>query len=122
MKLQQALVSFLINKADDNDVINVYNEYAEADDYVYNSIEDIADALATDDPVTLTRMVYFGDVESWCDRYFSLNGYGNIYSFNRLTDRLCPIDFKLLAEQIIENQQFADVNFDAGPYLSTGDE
>ena len=27
-------------------------------------------------------------------------------------------DFDVLATQIIENEQFADVNFDADPYLS----
>ena len=117
-QLHQALVSHLINEADDTAVIGLHSEHAPADDYVYTSIEDIADVIATDDPASLARMVFFGDVESWYDRYFSLDGYGNIYSFGSLTDARCPIDFKLLAEQIIENEQFGDVNFDADPYLS----
>ena len=117
MKLHQALAAFLKNDADDNDVINVHNEHA-PDSYIYNSIEDIADVIATDDPTSLARMVFFGDVESWHDRYFSLDGYGNIYSFRSLTDARCPVDFKLLAEQIIEAGQYDGVNFDADPYLA----
>ncbi len=122
MKLHQALVSFLQNDADDTNVYNVYNEYASADDYIYTSIEDIAELFATDDPTSLARKVFFGNVESWHGCFFTLNGYGNIDGFSSLTDRLCPIDFKLLAEQIIANQQFDAVGFDADPYLSTDDE
>ena len=120
MKLHQALVSHLQNKADDTAVIGLHNEYASADDYVYTSIEDIADVFAADDPTKtkIARMVFFGDVESWYDRYFSLDGYGNIYSFGSLTDARCPVDFDWLAEQIIENEQFGDVGFDADYYLS----
>ena len=112
------LVSYLINEADDNDIVALHNEYAPADDYVYTSIEDIADVFATDDPTKIARMVFSGNVGSWNDRFFCLNGYGNIDSFSHLTDALSPIDFKLLAEQIIENEQFGDVDFDADPYLS----
>ena len=120
MKLHQALAAFLKNEADDTAVIGLHNEHAPADDYVYTSIEDIADVFAADDPTKtkIARMVYFGNVQSWYDRFFRLDGYGNIYSFNNVTDIFCPIDFKLLAEQIIENEQFGDVGFDADPYLS----
>ena len=119
-QLHEALVSHLINEADDNDVYDLYNEYASADDFIYRSIEDIAEVFASDDPtsVAIARMVFFGDVTSWYDRYFCLDGYANIYSFSSLTDDRSPVDFKLLAEQIIENEQFDDINFDADPYLS----
>ena len=121
MKLHEALAAFLKNEADDTAVANVHNEHA-PDDFIYRSIEDIADVFATDDPTKIARMVFFGDVQSWNDRFFCLNGYGNICSFGSLTDARCPVDFDLLAAQIIENEQFADVNFDADPYLSTDDE
>ena len=117
-KLHQALSAFLKNEADDTDVVELYNEYASADDYVYTSIEEIADVLATDDLTAIARMVFFGDVESWYDRYFCLDGYANIYSFGSLTDGRSPIDFDWLAAQIIENERFDDVNFDADYYLS----
>ena len=122
-QLHQALVSYLINEADDTAVIGLHNEYAPADDYVYTSIEDIADVFAADDPTKtkIARMVYFGNVQSWNDRFFCLNGYGNIDSFSSLTNTLCPIDpidFDLLAKQIIEHEQYDDVGFDADPYLS----
>lgn len=120
-QLHQALVSHLRDKADDTAVIELHNEHASIDDYVYTSIEDIADVFATDDDTTKTkiaRMVFFGNVQSWNNRFFSLNGCGNINGFNNVTDALCPIDFKLLAEQIIEHEQYDDVGFDAGYYLS----
>ena len=116
------LVSYLRDAADDNDIVALHNEYASADDYVYTSIEDIADVIATDDPTSLAYMVFFGDVESWYDRYFSLDGYGNINSFSSLTDAFSPVDFDLLAKQIIEHEQYDDVNFDVDPYLSDDDE
>lgn len=118
-KLHAALVSFLITKADDTAVIEMHNAYAASDDdFIYTSIEDIADTFATDDRTSLARMVHFGDVESWYARYFALDGYGNIYSFGSLIEARCPINFKLLAAQIIENGQYADVGFNADPYLS----
>ena len=121
-KLHQALVSHLQNKADDTAVIGLHNEYAPADDFIYSSIEDIADVFAADDPTSLARMVFYGNVQSWNDRFFCLNGYGNIDSFSSLTNTLCPIDFKLLAAKIIEEGQFDDVDFDADPYLSDDDD
>ena len=117
MKLHQALAAFLKNKAEDTDIVALHNEHA-PDSYIYNSIEDIADVIATDDPTAIARMVHFGDVESWYARFFCLDGYGNIYSFGSLTDARCPVDFDWLAAKIIEEGQFDDVNFDAGPYLS----
>ena len=118
MKLHQALAAFLKNKADDKDVANVHNEHAPADDFIYNSIEDIAEVFAPNDPTKIARMVHFGNVQSWNDRFFCLNGYGNIDSFSSLTNTLCPIDFDWLAAKIIEEGQFGDVNFDADLYLS----
>ena len=112
-KLHQALVSHLQNKADDTAVVALHNEYASAEDFIYNSIEDIADEFATDDPTSIARMVFFGNVQSWYDRFFYLDGYGNIDGFSSLTDARSPVDFDLLAKQIIENEQFADVGFDA---------
>ena len=119
-QLHQALVSHLRDEAEDTDIVALHNEHAPTDDYVYTSIEDIADVFAADDPTKtkIARMVFFGDVESWYDRYFSLDGYGNIYSFNNVTDARCPVDFDWLAAKIIEEGQFDDVNFDADPYLS----
>ena len=118
-KLQQALVSHLINNVADADVIALHNEHASADDYVYGSIEEIADVIcANDDPTKIARMVFFGDVHSWNARFFYLDGYGNINDFNNITGDFSPVDFKLLAEQIIEHKQFDAVDFDAALYLS----
>ena len=122
-QLHQALVSHLCTNADDTDVANVHNEHASADDYVYNSIEEIADVIcANDDPTKIARMVFFGKVQSWYDRFFYLDGYGNINSFNNVTDARCPVDFKLLAEQIIENEQFDAVDFGPYPYPYLSDD
>ena len=117
-QLHQALVSHIINEADDTAVIGLHNEYAPADDFIYNSIEDIADVFAADGPAAIASMVFFGNVQSWNARFFCLDDYGNINGFNNVIDDLCPIDFKLLTEQIIEHERFGDVGFDADPYLS----
>ena len=118
-QLHHALATFLREEVDDTTIIALHNEHAPGDDYVYTCIEDIAELVATDsDPTRLARMVYFGNVQSWDDNYFCLNGYANIDSFDSLTDDLSPVDFGMLADVIIENEQFDEVNFDAAPYLS----
>ena len=118
-QLHKALVSFLINKADETDVLTLHNEHTDSDDYIYGSIEEIAELVdTTDDPTKLARMVFFGNVEMWNDGYFYLDGYGNICSFYSLTATQSPVDFAVLAERIIENEQFDEVGFDAVPYLS----
>jgi hypothetical protein len=116
--LHQALVSFLRDAADENDVCELHNEYASADDFIYNSVEDIADVFVSDDRTAIARMVFFGNVQSWNDRFFCLNGCANIDSFNHLTDDASPVDFDLLAKQVIEDERYDDVDFDAQPYLS----
>ena len=122
-QLYQALVSHLINNVADADVIALHNEHAPADDFIYNSIEEIADVIcANDDPTKIARMVFFGDVHSWNARYFYLDGYGNINDFNNISGDFSPVNFKLLANALIENEQFDAVGFDAGPYLSDDDE
>ena len=118
-QLHKALVYFLRHKADDTNVINLHNEHASSDDYVYTSIEEIAELVATDDdPTKIARMVFFGDVKSWNDSFFCLDGYGNINSFRYAAADLSPVDLGLLAERIIEHEQFDEVDFDANPYLS----
>ena len=118
-QLHPALVSFLRHNADENGVITLHNEHAHSDDYIYDSIEEIADLIDTaDDPTRIARMVYYGNVQSWNGGYFCLNGYGNICSFYSLTDELSPVDFAVLAERIIENEQFDEVGFDTSLYLS----
>ena len=120
MKLHQALALFLQDKADDTAVVGLHNEHSPDDSYIYTSIEDIADVFASGDPTNtaIARMVFFGNVQSWNHRFYCLNGYGNIDGFNHLTDALCPVDFDLLAAQIIKNEQYGEVGFDADPYLS----
>ena len=118
-QLHKALVSFLINKADETDVIALHNEHTNSDDWVYTSIEEIADMFdTTDDPTRIARMVYYGDVQSWNGGYFCLDGYGNICSFYSLTATQSPVDFAVLADAIIENEQFDEVGFDTSLYLS----
>lgn len=120
--LYQALVSHLLNNVDDTTVFELHNEHAAVEDYVYTSIEEIADMIATDNPTKIASMVYFGNVPSWNARYFCLNRLGNIDGFNSPVDEFSPIDFKLLAERIIENDQFDAVDFDADRYSLSDNE
>ena len=118
--LHQALVSHLLNNVADADVIvELHNEHAPADAFIYNSIEDIAELINTDDDAAkIASMVFFGNVPSWNARFFCLNDCENIDGFNSLTDDLSPVDYELLAAQIIASEQFDDVGFDADFYLS----
>lgn len=96
----------------------VWNEYTDnvrSDDWVFESLEDIADIL-NDDPVAFAQRVYFGDVQSWNDKYFCFNGYANIVSFNYGTDKNCPIDFDQLAEWLVADEYELYQEFIANNY------
>ena len=79
-----------------DDLIALWNEYASEnsmDDYIYDSVEDVAEATGMEG-VELARAVFFGDVKSWNYPVF-FNGYANLET---LDNDNSPIDIGVLAQ------------------------
>lgn len=111
MKLK--IVEYLANEVSDDDLFHLWNEYASEnnpDAYLFESLEEMQDLLQ-DDAITFAKRVYFGDVYSWNDSYFYLNGYANIVSIATLTCDKSPISFSDLAQWLIENNRLDDIEF-----------
>ena len=65
-QLHEALVSHLLNKADDTDVPNAHNEHASAADNVHTGVEYFGNAVhTTDEPTKISDVVFFGIVKGW---------------------------------------------------------
>ena len=79
-----------------DDLIALWNEYASEnsmDDYIYDSVEDVADITGMEG-VELARAVFYGDVKSWNYPVF-FNGYANLVT---LDNDNSPIDIGVLAQ------------------------
>lgn len=79
-----------------DDLIALWNEYASEnsmDDYIFDSVEDVADITGMEG-VELARAVFYGDVKSWNYPVF-FNGYANLVT---LDNDNSPIDIGVLAQ------------------------
>lgn len=79
-----------------DDLVALWNEYASEnsmDDYIYDSVEDVAEATGMEG-VELARAVFYGDVKSWNYPVF-FNGYANLVT---LDNDNSPIDIGVLAQ------------------------
>lgn len=79
-----------------DDLVALWNEYASEnsmDDYIYDSVEDVAEATGMEG-VELARAVFYGNVKSWNYPVF-LNGYANLET---LDNDNSPIDIGVLAQ------------------------
>jgi len=113
----------LFAQMDDNEIISIWNEYCEAtqhyDDRIMDAYE-LEDIFYGVDPLELVNRFFYGsDVyneESGANpnrNYFTLNGYGNIVSFdyiyNEYSDKFYYIDTDELTYYIIEkNEDFCN--------------
>lgn len=98
------------NYQEKDEIVALWNEYASEnnhDDYIYQSLDEIAEMYES--PIEFARCVYFGDIQAWNDDYFCYNGYGNIVSFCGVNQVNSPIDWELLAEYVIDNEKFDDL-------------
>lgn len=87
-------------------LVSLWNEYANdqnADDAIFESVEDLAEVLGGDG-TELARRVFFGDLKNWCDRVY-LDGYGNVQSCWSVESS--PIDVDLLADWLKEQEHEA---------------
>ena len=100
---EQVLSEF--KRMNDNDVVDVCNEYCEKanypDDHIYAMSEFDEFAQNIGSPIELVRMVQFGNFDIR-NNYFWMDGYGNFESSNRVAD--FPIDLGDVADYVADNE------------------
>ena len=99
-KIEQ-IKDYLENLSDD-DLLYIYlnccDETEDFDSNIY-SMDDFDEIMESTKPWEVARACYFGDFRP-CDKYFEFNGYGNIVSFNYISDK---VDIDEIANFIVDN-------------------
>lgn len=74
-----------LEDADDDDIIQYYNEYLETKDYyddiLYYNDEDFFNTYFYNNPMEVARSTFYGDYR-YCDDYVRFNGCGNLESLD----------------------------------------
>lgn len=107
----------IINEMDCSDLVQLNNEYCEAingmDSNIYSNDNDfLEDYFNT--KADLARAITYGDFR-YMDNWVRFDGYGNLESFNYMSqDQLCEL-VEVIAEYICENPseftQFDNIDF-----------
>jgi hypothetical protein len=108
----------IINAMDDNELIQLNNEYCQEigdlDSEIWGNDEDFLSTFFNNNPDALARAIFYGDYK-YSDNYVRFNGYGNLETMNyfEVSDlvELVPT----IAEYIVENpknfSQFDEIDF-----------
>lgn len=94
------------------ELIAIHNVYCEVNNDSYSHIIDNDDEAIDsmfDSPSEAMRAASFGDYNH-SHNYFILDGYGNLVSFNYVSDDNSPIDIEELAQWLISEDKLADYN------------
>ena len=92
------------------ELIAIHNDYCESNNDSYNHIIDNDDEAIDRmfiSPSEAMRAASFGDYNH-SHNYFILDGYGNLVSFNYVSDDNSPIDIEELAQWLISEDKLVD--------------
>ena len=99
-----SIVNILKNYWSNGDLISLWNDYCDehrCDDDTIENMELFDDLFGDMSPLDIVRRVQYGDFRP-DDDYFGFNGYGNLVSFNDLSD-YGPFSYEVLAEYLVDN-------------------
>lgn len=100
---KQAIID-IINDMNDDGMICVWDNYkrvtSDSDGYIYR-VDEIDEALESTQPWEILRMGFYGDFRP-TDAFFKFDGYGNLKSFNYLSDEIYADE---IAEYCIGNNE-----------------
>lgn len=110
--LQLSQVTNQLNDYDTEAMVNIYNQYADANSYehIYDNDEITINSMY-DSPWTAVSLTNHDGYKDHQD-YFTYNGYGHMISFDYLTDDNCPIDIDELAQWIVNNELYSDFDIE----------
>lgn len=110
----------LINEMDDSDLVQLNNEYCQSAHYfdseIFENDEDFFQTFFENDTLRAIQATQFGDYR-YHDNWVRFDGYGNLESFNYMSqEQLCEL-VQVIAEYICENPseftQFDEIDFDS---------
>ncbi len=100
---KQDKIKALLEEMNDGELLSIYKEYCDTaeryDDDIY-TMDEFDEIMSGQDPWEIARSCFYGDFRP-CDKYFSFNGYGNLISFDYISDK---IDVDEIAEYITDNE------------------
>lgn len=99
-----AIENILRNYWSNGDLISLWNDYCDkhrCDDDIITDMSLFDDLFREMSPLDIVRRVKYGDFRP-DDDYFGFNGYGNLISFNDLSD-YGPFSYGVLAEYLVDN-------------------
>ena len=107
----------LINDMDNNELIQLNNEYCQSanylDDEIYSNDDEFFETFYGTNTLKAIQATQFGDYR-YHDNWVKFNGYGNLDSFNSVINNLCEL-VPTMAEYIAENYedftQFDNIDF-----------
>ncbi len=101
-----------LNDLTNDDLVNIWNEYArehDSDNEIYNNEEEFFQTFFDGRLMEAIRAIAFGEYR-YQDEYIKFDGYANLETFN---DPLPYIDIEELANAILENpQDFYDIEIE----------
>lgn len=100
MKTQEQIKEFLENEISNNQLLTIYNEYAEQNYYdtIYD-MDDFDEIMDNTAPSDIASKIFYGDFRP-NDYYFTFDGCGKLKSSDYPTDF---IDYTDLANYIFDN-------------------
>lgn len=99
-----SIVNILKDYWSNGELISLWNDYCDkhrCDDYIIEDMSLFDDLFGDMSPLDIVRRVQYGDFRP-DDDYFAFNGYGNLVSFNDLSD-YGPFSYEELAEHLVDN-------------------
>jgi hypothetical protein len=99
-----SIVNILKDYWSNGDLISLWNDYCDKhrrDDDTITDMSLFDDLFGDMSPLAIVRRVKYGDFRP-DDDYFAFNGYGNLVSFNDLSD-YGPFSYEALAEYLVDN-------------------
>lgn len=100
---KQDKIKELLEEMSDSELLSVYMEYCDSanicDGGIYD-MDDFDEIMSGSEPWEIARSCFYGDFRP-CDKYFSFNGYGNLISFDYISEHIYIDD---IARYIIDNE------------------
>ena len=97
-------ITELLEGMNDSELFILWNDYCQEANYSDAMIFEFDDQFFEDyfsSPMEAARATFFGDINSWSDKYIMFNGYGNLESSNYISNMISISD---LANHIEDNQ------------------
>ena len=99
-------ITELLEGMNDSELFTLWNDYCQEANNSDAMVFEFDDQFFEDyfsDPQEAARATFFGDINSWSDKYIMFNGYGNLESSNYISTMISISDLASHIEDNIDN-------------------